>query len=279
MTSTDKHTDLTAPDKAKAPTSTYKPLDGAACDGMKITVTANGPYIVSGGVPLAEDAICESDDGSHLEYHRINDFGSQGTYALCRCGHSKSMPFCDGTHTHVRFDGSETADKSPYSQRVDEYPGRTLDLLDDNRCAFARLCHRNGKDVWTLTEEAGTEEAERQAVGGSWNCPTGRLEHHTAETGEAYEQDLEPGITVLEDLGKGVSGPLFVHGGIVLIGSDGTRYELRNRYALCRCGESSGKPFCDAAHVNVSFNDGSESFNPGWRGERDNAFKDMPDKI
>ena len=37
---------------------------------------------------------------------------------------------------------------------------------------------------------------------------------------------------------------------------DGSTYELRNRYALCRCGASRNKPFCDAMHVSIGFSDG-----------------------
>lgn len=274
-----KKTQAPDPSKARAPKQSHKSASPAPKDGMKITITENGPYIVHGNVPLTEDAICSSSDGSHLEYHKVREYESQDMYALCRCGHSKHMPYCDGTHAQIGFDGTETADKSPYLKRADEYPGPELDLLDDNRCAYARLCHRSGVDVWTLTEEAESEDMERQAVGGSWNCPTGRLEHHSDATGEVFEQDLEPGITILEDPQEDVSAPLFVHGGIPLISSDGTQYEFRNRYALCRCGASTDKPFCDAMHVTYGFNDGSEAFEESWSGERDDAFKDMPDEI
>ncbi len=28
-------------------------------------------------------------------------------FALCRCGHSKNKPFCDGTHASVKFEAEE----------------------------------------------------------------------------------------------------------------------------------------------------------------------------
>lgn len=267
------------PEKARAPKGIHKPYEAKGPANMRISIKKNGPYIVSGNVALSEDAIVESADGSHLEYDRVREYDTEATYALCRCGHSKHKPFCDGTHEKIGFDGTETAERVPYLKRVDEYPGPELDLLDDNRCAYARLCHRNGVDVWTLTEEASDEQEGRTAVSASWNCPTGRLEHHSVETGKVYEQDLEPGITLLEDTQEGVSGPMFVHGGIALESEDGTQYELRNRYALCRCGESTNKPFCDAMHVNADFYDGSAAFEDGWTGERDSTFKDMPDSL
>ena len=75
---------------------------------------------------------------------------------------------------------------------------------------------------------------------------------HGAETASraSFEEraDIYPG--------PGVSGPLYVRGGIPLVGADGTEYELRNRYALCRCGASRNKPFCDAMHVTVGYEDG-----------------------
>jgi len=40
--------------------------------------------------------------------------------------------------------------------------------------------------------------------------------------------------------------------------SDGPSYEAGERYALCRCGESKNKPFCDGSHVGMGF-DGTES--------------------
>ncbi|MDR3168316.1 MAG: CDGSH iron-sulfur domain-containing protein [Candidatus Peribacteria bacterium] len=35
---------------------------------------------------------------------------------LCRCGHSKTKPFCDGTHVQTKFEGTEYATKEAYEQ-------------------------------------------------------------------------------------------------------------------------------------------------------------------
>lgn len=243
-------------------------------DQKSISITPNGPYVVKGGVPLTEDAIVPSEDGHHLEYHHVKDYETQDEYHLCRCGASSHKPFCDGSHRRIDFDGTETADRAPYAERAQIYEGPTLDLADDNRCAYARLCHRKDGDVWTLTEEAEGGTLKNEAIAASWHCPTGRLTHRDNTDGKIYEQEFEPSIVILEDVGEGVSGPLFVRGNIPLYGADGFEYELRNRYALCRCGASTNKPFCDAAHVNEGFNDESPAFEGNW-GKRDETFKEL----
>lgn len=63
--------------------------DGRMSDIPKIKVTVNGPYIVSGEVEFVDN------DGNVIE--RLSKA------ALCRCGHSKSKPFCDGSHRAVGF--------------------------------------------------------------------------------------------------------------------------------------------------------------------------------
>lgn len=54
------------------------------------------------------------------------------------------------------------------------------------------------------------------------------------------------------------SGPYRVTGAITLLDADGTRYELgshmkNGNVALCRCGGSTTKPFCDGTHSALGF--------------------------
>jgi CDGSH-type Zn-finger protein/truncated hemoglobin YjbI/ferredoxin len=60
----------------------------------EIAVTKDGPYRVTGGVPLV--------DHQGMDVHR-NQGASLEHYALCRCGHSQNKPFCSGMHYYVEF--------------------------------------------------------------------------------------------------------------------------------------------------------------------------------
>ncbi|HBT94691.1 MAG TPA: iron-binding protein [Coriobacteriia bacterium] len=220
----------------------------------RIRILENGPYLVSGNVPLDEKVMVT--DGHHRKYENGRALPQSESYALCRCGHSENPPFCDGMHATIGFDGEETADRASFDDRAEILGGPTLDLYDDNRCAFARFCHQKDGSVWELTEESDDPDRREQAIAASTNCPAGRLVHHDKQNDYAeIEPELLPAISVLQDPEKDVSGPLFVQGGVELIGADGVPYERRNRYTLCRCGASQNRPFCDASHV-AGYKDG-----------------------
>jgi CDGSH-type Zn-finger protein len=50
-------------------------------------------------------------------------------------------------------------------------------------------------------------------------------------------------------------GPLLVEGAIVLCDLDGKQWNLTGKpaVALCRCGASENRPFCDGAHKRIDF--------------------------
>lgn len=52
------------------------------------------------------------------------------------------------------------------------------------------------------------------------------------------------------------NGPYRVRGPITLIDADGNEFDLSDRgdtIALCRCGASTTKPFCDKTHSRIGF--------------------------
>ncbi len=61
----------------------------------------------------------------------------------------------------------------------------------------------------------------------------------------------------MEDPSLGVSGPLWVRGGIPIFSAQYEPYEVRNRVTLCRCGHAENKPFCDGSHIAARFKDGA----------------------
>ena len=49
------------------------------------------------------------------------------------------------------------------------------------------------------------------------------------------------------------NGPYIVTGEVELIDSDGNKFPVEKRMALCRCGASTEKPFCDGTHSKIGF--------------------------
>jgi CDGSH-type Zn-finger protein len=219
----------------------------------RVTVSENGPYIVTGGVPLARQTIVTDAEGSSELWQEGPALRVQERYALCRCGHSGRKPFCDGTHAKVGFDGTETASREPYRVQANLYDGPVLALYDaEQLCAFGRFCDPHGK-VWNQVEQTNTPDVRAQFLRQVANCPAGRLVALDKATGNAIEPELSVSIGLVEDPAEGCSGPLWLRGGIAVTSSDGFAYEVRNRVTLCRCGESKNKPFCDGTHAAIKF--------------------------
>ena len=219
----------------------------------KIKIMKDGPYVVTGNVPLSEKKITPV--GRNYIYEEGRNLPQAPTYALCRCGKTKTPPFCDGMHAKEHFDGTETASRAPFLDRCKRYDGPTLLLLDDERCAFARFCHTERGDAWDLTEQSDDPECRERAIKAATECPAGRLDIIDKLTGETIEPQYTPSIEVLQDPDRSVSCGLFVKGGIPIEATDGALYETRNRVVLCRCGYSRIKPFCDSMHIIRSYSD------------------------
>jgi CDGSH-type Zn-finger protein len=225
----------------------------------KILIVKNGPYLVSGRVPLDKKIIETDNKGKSATWGKGDSYPVQEAYALCRCGQSSNNPYCDGSHIKTGFDGTEAASRKKYIEQAKIFEGPGVDLNDAKRlCAGARYCDR-GTGTWKLTKRSNKPDAKEMAIQEACDCPSGRLVALDKETAKLIEPHLEPSISLIEDPHKKVSVPIQAKGGLSLESSDGFEYEKRNRVALCRCGKSKNKPFCDATHISVKFNDGDKS--------------------
>ena len=224
---------------------------------QKITIIKDGPYIVTGYVPLVKEYIVRDKNGIPMEWKKGSKYPVKETYSLCRCGSSNMKPFCDGNHVKVGFDGTEEASRDPYKSNAGLIEGPAIDL-NDNRdlCAGQQFCHRAG-GVWDLVEKTDDPKSKELVVEITGMCPTGRLVA-CGKDGKDIEPNLPKEISLTEDPYRRVSGPLWVKGGIPVISADGNMYEVRNRITLCRCGRSENKPFCDGTHIREGFKDGDD---------------------
>ena len=216
-------------------------------DRFKIKVSKNGPYIISGGIPLVEQVIGIDAEGYSYEWREGRKYQSGDLYALCRCGQSNNKPFCDTTHIKINFNGTETASWRVYLDQAEKIKGPALELTDVRElCAVARFCDRND-GIWKLTQQSDDLEAKRIAIEEAGNCPSGRLVVWD-KNGKVIEPEFEPSLALVQDPQEDMNGPIWVLGGIPVESADGGIYEIRNRVTLCRCGKSANKPFCDGSH-------------------------------
>ena len=94
-----------------------------------------------------------------------------------------------------------------------------------------------------VDQPAGVERADQR-------CPTGALHFRRLDGGP---QEPVPEATTIQER---PNGPLFVRGDVTIFGQDHTLVRQDTRVALCRCGASANKPFCDGSHRRVGFRTG-----------------------
>jgi CDGSH-type Zn-finger protein/uncharacterized Fe-S cluster protein YjdI len=135
--------------------------DEAAPPVNLVSVRENGPYAIRADIRL---------DGVPAVSYRLT---------LCRCGASKSKPFCDGSHNEVKF----AASGEPASGKTDMLAVRDGPLAIDPQ----------------------------------------------------------------------TDGPLRVRGNMEIISGTGRVVTRQTTAALCRCGASHTKPFCDGSHSRIGF--------------------------
>ena len=136
-------------------------------------------------------------------------------------------------------------------QKVFNYPGKDVDVHWDSRlCIHIGECGYSegdlfvgGRDPWCVPDVTNSTEVMEVCE----RCPTGALTY-TDKSGESEKAATNNTIQVT------YNGPLYIQGELDIEGAEdlpGTRF----RAALCRCGASKNKPFCDNSHLTEKFED------------------------
>jgi CDGSH-type Zn-finger protein len=171
----------------------------------RVVISKDGPYLVTGSPPLSRQTIMTDSDGGSERWQEGETFAVAKNYALCRCGHSKNKPFCDGTHAEIGFDGTETANREPYSEQANVIDGPMMLLSDaESLCAFGRFCDTHG-GVWNLVARTDEPTTRATVLRQAENCPAGRLVAWDKATGKPVEQHLPVSIGLVEDRSNNVA--------------------------------------------------------------------------
>lgn len=126
--------------------------------------------------------------------------------------------------------------------------------FDAVRCIHARECVEGlpgvfdtGKRPWIQPGNAGPGAVAKVVL----RCPSGAL-HFEREDGVGESPRAENAVSLVVD------GPLYARGEIEVRTTEGEVLCRETRAALCRCGASGNKPFCDNTHQKTGFvHDGS----------------------
>lgn len=193
----------------------------------------NGPLMIKGLHRLV------GADGSEIECKPV--------MALCRCGQSKSKPFCDGSHKDAGFEsrGGTPAGKD----RLLTYEGAEVSVTyNPLLCSHAAECGRMASHIFNPSQkpwvqpDKGTVDEVRAVVAA---CPSGAL----ALAGEDGPEHLAADRAEVQ-IEK--SGPYWVLDVTAPVPPQGEGMSER-KYVLCRCGQSGNKPFCDGTHRDVGW--------------------------
>jgi uncharacterized Fe-S cluster protein YjdI/CDGSH-type Zn-finger protein len=127
-------------------------------------------------------------------------------------------------------------------------------------CIHAGNCFRGLPEVFKpksrpwVSVDAATADKIAEVV---MTCPTGALHFERLDGGPQETRLEETTISVRPN------GPLYVRGQVRIVGPGRLLIREDTRMALCRCGHSENKPFCDGSHLRAGFRTTTESESSG----------------
>lgn len=204
-------------------------------DEPTIEERENGPLVIKGLRSM------RGPDGQKIDVKPV--------MALCRCGGSKSKPFCDGSHKDLGF--QSRGGKPAGIDRVIEYIGSEVSVsFNPLLCSHAAECGRIASDIFNpaqrpwIQPDNGTVDQVREVVAA---CPSGAL----ALTDNGARVHLVADRAEIEVEKNGPYRVLDVPSPV----APQSQGMSERKYVLCRCGQSGNKPFCDGTHRDIGWKD------------------------
>jgi CDGSH-type Zn-finger protein/uncharacterized Fe-S cluster protein YjdI len=137
--------------------------------------------------------------------------------------------------------------------KLQEYKGKNITVLyEAQRCIHAEECVHGAPEVFNLeaTPWVTPDNSDAKAIAAVIKrCPTGALHYHAADSSLTERAEPSNTLTITPH------GPLYLRGSFVVMTEDDKELLSDTRAALCRCGGSRNKPFCDNSHFAVAFDD------------------------
>jgi uncharacterized Fe-S cluster protein YjdI len=125
-------------------------------------------------------------------------------------------------------------------------------------CIHSTLCWKGLLEVfnprerpWIKMDGASTEKIIEQVR----KCPSGALSYYLNAEASAEEN---PGKIVAEaatimKIEVSANGPYIINTECLIVHSNGKEEIKNGSVALCRCGASGNKPYCDGSHNKIGF--------------------------
>lgn len=137
--------------------------------------------------------------------------------------------------------------------KVTTYAGKNIDVKWDSRlCIHIGECGYadgdlfvGGRDPWCQPDQEPDDNVKEIVE----RCPSGALTYDDKVSGENEQAADCNTVQVV------YNGPLYVKGELHIYNAPDDMPGIRYRAALCRCGQSDNKPFCDNSHLNAGFED------------------------
>jgi uncharacterized Fe-S cluster protein YjdI/CDGSH-type Zn-finger protein len=137
------------------------------------------------------------------------------------------------------------------SAPIFRYPGKDADVTWDRRlCIHIGECGRaqgdlfiTGRKPWCQPDLTSVAEV----VDVCERCPSGALVYEVKDGKTAETAAAQNTIAVT------YNGPLFARGALAIEDAPADMPGVRFRAALCRCGQSKNKPYCDNSHEAAGF--------------------------